>query len=75
MIYPVPATTPAHSVAMFRLLCFWHLRKHPNGVVFNRLRPSLPVFRKNYRDDTVLWRGRLSLDQHLDVEDWLSLRS
>jgi hypothetical protein len=54
------------------LLCLWHLWKHRNGVVFNGLAPSLSLVRKNCRDDAVLLRARLPMEQRADVDLWLT---
>jgi hypothetical protein len=69
---PLPHSAPAGSATTLRLLCLWHLWKHRNGVVFNGLALSLSLVRKNYRDDAVLWRARLPMEQRSDVDLWLT---
>jgi hypothetical protein len=71
-VCPLPASTPARSASTLRLLCFWHLWKHRNGVVFDGLAPSLSLVRKRCRDDAILWRARLPLDHRTDVDLWLT---
>ncbi|CAM0955186.1 unnamed protein product [Alopecurus aequalis] len=68
----LPLTAPPRSAAMLRLLCYWHLWKHRNDVVFNGLAPSLPRARKSCSDDAVLWRSRLPTDAQADVDLWLT---
>jgi hypothetical protein len=69
---PLPPSAPAGSATTLRLLCLWHLWKHRNGVVFNGLAPSLSLVRKNCREDAVLWRARLPMEQRADVDLWLT---
>ncbi|KAK1693322.1 hypothetical protein QYE76_010019 [Lolium multiflorum] len=71
-VCPLPATAPARSASTLRLLCFWHLWKHRNSVVFEGLSPSLSWIRKRCRDDATLWRARLPLDHRADVDLWLT---
>lgn len=53
------------------LLCRWQLWKHRNTAVFQRLPHSLGRVLRCYREDAVLWRGRLH-DQHRGhVDSWL----
>jgi hypothetical protein len=40
---PLPASTPPRTASTLRLLCFWHLWKHKNGIVFEGLLPSLSL--------------------------------
>jgi hypothetical protein len=69
---PLPPSAPAATASTLRLLCFWHLWKHRNGVVFNGLAPSLPLLLKCCRDDASLWRARLPPDHQEDVDLWLT---
>jgi hypothetical protein len=69
---PLPASAPPGMASTLCLLCFWHLWKHRNGVVFNGLSPSLFVLLKNCRDDATLWRAPLPSDQRVDVDLWLT---
>jgi hypothetical protein len=69
---PLPDSAPASSATKLCLLCLWHLWKHRNGVVFNGLAPSLSLVRKNCRDDAVLWRARLPMEQRANVDLWLT---
>nr|XP_051222255.1 uncharacterized protein LOC127340554 [Lolium perenne] len=69
---PLPPSAPAGSATTLRMLCLWHLWKHRNGVVFNGLAPSLSLVRKNCRDDAVLWRAHLPMEQRADVDLWLT---
>ncbi|KAK1698838.1 hypothetical protein QYE76_015535 [Lolium multiflorum] len=68
----LPPSAPTDTAATLRLLCLWHLWKHRNGVVFERLPPSLSMLHKRCRDDATLWRARLSLEQRSDVDLWLT---
>jgi hypothetical protein len=43
-----------------------------NGVVFEKLPPSLSLLRKRCRDDANLWRARLALDLRADIDMWLT---
>jgi hypothetical protein len=70
--YPVPPVIPAATGATFTLMCCWHLWKHRNAVAFREQRPSLPLLLKNCKDDTALWKHRLSLDRQVDADAWLS---
>ena len=55
----------------FVLLCCWHLWKHRNAVVFQRLVPSLARARQCCREDADLWRVRLQQDRRAHVDSWL----
>ncbi|XP_051221775.1 uncharacterized protein [Lolium perenne] len=68
----LPASAPRATSSTLRLLCFWHLWKHRNGVVFQGLPPSLSLLRKSCRDDATLWRARLPAELRGDVDQWLT---
>jgi hypothetical protein len=42
-----------------------------NGIVFEKLPPSLSLLRKRYKDDAALWHARLPLEHRVDVDLWL----
>ncbi|CAM0947799.1 unnamed protein product [Alopecurus aequalis] len=67
----LPPSAPPASASTLRVLCLWHLWKHRNGVVFNKLAPSIQLILKCCRDDAVLWRARLPVVQRSDVDSWL----
>ncbi|CAM0874569.1 unnamed protein product [Alopecurus aequalis] len=69
---PLPATAPPGTASTLRLLCLWHLWKHRNGVVFNKLTPSITLARKNCQDDAIMWRARLPVERRADVNLWLT---
>lgn len=50
---PLPPSAPPKSAATLRLLCLWHLWKHRNGVVFDKLVPSIALIKKKCRDDAL----------------------
>ncbi|CAM0870748.1 unnamed protein product [Alopecurus aequalis] len=69
---PLPSSVPARSASTLRLLCFWHLWKHRNGVAFQGLPASVPLARQNCRADAALWRVRLPREHRADVDIWLT---
>jgi hypothetical protein len=64
----VPSPALPGSASTLRLLCLWQLWKHQNYVVFNGLAPSIELIRKRCRDDVILWRARLPVGRHADVD-------
>ncbi|CAM0906069.1 unnamed protein product [Alopecurus aequalis] len=70
-LWPLPLSAPTETAATLRLLCFWHLWKHRNGVVFEGLAPSIPLLRQNCRADVELWSARLPHKRRSDTAVWL----
>jgi hypothetical protein len=62
--------TPRSGSSSFILLCYWHLCKHRNGVVFH-LEPWLPLISKLCRDDALLRQARLPPGYQHEAAMWV----
>ncbi|KAI5009207.1 hypothetical protein ZWY2020_010255 [Hordeum vulgare] len=57
----------------FVLLYCWRLLKRWNVVVFGDVSASLTATLKACRDDAVLWRARMKIEDHSHIDIWLGV--